>query len=138
MDWGSTSTPKDTEEEETRGRSSPSPRKRRRKSAWPLSPPRFPCRRSLRLLHTPSAIPPTPSAWMSMLFCFCQLVDSYVFYVCPPPLHALRVASAVPLRHPRRFLVPGILVQEVDCYIICDAQVAAIGLGASFHLWLSS
>ena len=45
------------------------------------------------------------------------LIVVFFYFIRPP--RVLRVASAIPLRRLRNCRFPGLLTQEVDCYITC-------------------
>ena len=61
------------------------------------------------------------------------LIVVFLCFVCLPACLVRCVRYL--LRHLRSFWVPGLLIQEVDCYM-CDI-IGAVGLLSSFQLWLS-
>ena len=89
-------------------------------ASW-LSPlPLFPLFPILLSLLPPLLPPPTPSVQL-----LSRQVDCCVYSVLSVPLRTFRVAFAVLLCRSRNCRFPGLLVQEVDCYVTCD--VTCIG-----------
>ena len=79
--------------------------------------------------HTPPATPTPLYSDVCIVASPGGLIVVFFCFICP--LCAFRIASGVLLRRLCKCRFPGLLVQEVDCYVICDVT-GAVGLQGRF------